>query len=84
MRIRLSARARKGTPQTALLPFVRDLVPVVDRTRRLMKITPPPGWIIDAASVRESLNSTDMESLDSTDLDSLDSTDLDLDVELTS
>eukprot|EP00884_Botryococcus_braunii_P022951 jgi/Botrbrau1/933/Bobra.0167s0044.1 len=46
LRIRLASANGQGPTQTALLPFVKQFVPDVDRRSRLMRIAPPEGWIM--------------------------------------
>lgn len=39
------ARTKPVKPKTLLIPFVREIVPIVDLQNRRMEITPPPGLL---------------------------------------
>lgn len=43
---------KRGRKKTILLPFAKDLVPVVDLNENLMLITPPEGWLDIVAADR--------------------------------
>ena len=36
---------RKSTPTTILIPFVKEIVPIVDLEQKRIEITPPPGLL---------------------------------------
>lgn len=36
---------KKNSPQTVLIPFVKEIVPIVDLTQGRLEITPPPGLL---------------------------------------
>lgn len=38
-------KAKKKTPKTLLIPFVKEIVPIVDISAGQIEITPPPGLI---------------------------------------
>ena len=39
------ARPRKAKPPTVLIPFVKEIVPVVDLVQKRLEVVPPPGLL---------------------------------------
>ncbi len=45
LKLQAKRRKKKKAPRTLLIPFVEEIVPVVDIAARRLEITPPPGLI---------------------------------------